>query len=145
MMKNFTAILLMLFTVFNCYAASNHHPTIILVHGALLTSSSWAPVQSYLQNHGYNVVTIDTPGRANDKVKPDAATLTAATNKLCALSLIPVIHRLSQSRIYLGRDLRPLTILYPGNRSVELPCLQFVALRHFQILEKNSRHSGPQN
>ena len=87
-MKNFTAILLMLFAVFNCYAASNHHPTIVLVHGALLTSSSWAPVQSYLQNHGYNVVTIDTPGRANDKVMPGTATLSAATNKLCAVIVI---------------------------------------------------------
>lgn len=63
--------------------AYNSQPTIILVHGALLTSSVWEPVQSYLQNNGLNVATIDTPGRVKDGIDPKSATLTAAVTKLC--------------------------------------------------------------
>ena len=59
------------------------HPTMILVHGALFTGSVWAPVQSYLQNNGYPVITIDTPGRLHDGVAPQDATLSAAVEKLC--------------------------------------------------------------
>lgn len=57
--------------------------TFILVHGALLTSSAWMPVQSYLQNHGYNVVTIDVPGRAGDHINAKDVTLNLAVDKLC--------------------------------------------------------------
>ena len=49
--------------------------TLVLVHGALLTSSAWMPVQNYLQNHGYNVVTLDVPGRAEDDVPAKAVSL----------------------------------------------------------------------
>ena len=63
------------------YAAT--HPTMILVHGALFTSSVWLPVQTYLQNKGYNVVTVDTPGRLNDGVSSQDATLNVAVEKLC--------------------------------------------------------------
>ena len=66
------------------YAAP--HPTMILVHGALFTSSAWLPVQSYLQNKGYNVVTVDTPGRLNDGVTPQKATLFAAAEKVCRVA-----------------------------------------------------------
>lgn len=57
------------------------HPTMILVHGALFTGSVWAPVQTYLQDNGYPVITIDTPGRLHDEVAPQNATLSASSRK----------------------------------------------------------------
>ena len=57
--------------------------TIILVHGALLTSNIWMPVQSYLQNNGYNVVTLDVPGRADDGISAKESSLLLAANKVC--------------------------------------------------------------
>lgn len=59
------------------------HPTMILVHGALFTSSVWAPVQQYLQDNNYPVVTVDTPGRLHDGIAPQDATLSAAVEKVC--------------------------------------------------------------
>lgn len=61
-------------------------PTFLLVHGALFTSSVWLPVQSYLQNKGYNVLTVDTPGRLDDGVMPGDATLPAAVDKVCQVA-----------------------------------------------------------
>lgn len=60
-----------------------HKPTIVMVHGALLTSGSWMPVQSYLQNKGYNVVTLDVPGRAEDNLAASDITFDMATQKVC--------------------------------------------------------------
>jgi pimeloyl-ACP methyl ester carboxylesterase len=79
----FLTTALSVLTMSASYAQIKTHPTMVLVHGALLTSSSWAPVQSVLQNNGYNVVTVDTPGRVNDGVKPQEATLSAAVTKVC--------------------------------------------------------------
>ena len=59
------------------------HTPFLLVHGALFTSAVWAPVQSYLQNQGYEVLTVDTPGRAHDGISPHQATLSAAVIKVC--------------------------------------------------------------
>lgn len=55
----------------------------LLVHGALFTGSVWSSVQSYLQNEGYQVITVDTPGRLNDGLSSNAATLSAAVTKVC--------------------------------------------------------------
>lgn len=63
--------------------AAISHPTFVLVHGALLTSSSWMAVQSDLQSAGYNVVTVDVPGRAEDGVDPRGVTLDDAAAKVC--------------------------------------------------------------
>jgi len=57
--------------------------TIVLVHGVLLTSSAWIPVQSYLQNRNINVVTIDVPERAHDHIKSKDASLMLAAEKVC--------------------------------------------------------------
>lgn len=92
-------MLLFFFTVLiisiNPATASNaKKPTLILVHGALFTSSVWIAVQSYLQNHGYNVVTLDVPGRADDGISPQKATLFLAANKVCKvveMQQMPVI------------------------------------------------------
>lgn len=62
------------------------HSTFLLVHGALFTSSVWSPVQTYLQNKGYNVLTVNTPGRLNDDVSPQQATLGAAVEKVCQIA-----------------------------------------------------------
>ena len=58
-------------------------PTLVLVHGALLTGSIWGSVQSHLQNHLYNVVTLDVPGRGDDDVASTDATLYLAAKKVC--------------------------------------------------------------
>lgn len=60
--------------------------TFILIHGALLASDAWMPVQSYLQNHGYNVVTVDVPGRSEDNIAPQDVTLTLAAEKICKVA-----------------------------------------------------------
>lgn len=86
--KNAIITIILSFIMGSCFASIKHHPTIILVHGALLTSSSWAPVQSYLQNSGYNVVTIDMPGRVNDGIQPNDATLKLAVEKVCKVATL---------------------------------------------------------
>lgn len=117
-----------------CFAGQ--HPTIVLVHGALLTSSSWAPVQSYLQNKGYNVVTIDMPGRANDGIKPSDATLTAAAEKVCKVVKLqhgPVMlagHSqagaiITQATKYCGANIKALVYItavipLPGEKAFDL-------------------------
>lgn len=59
--------------------------TVILVHGALLTSQSWLPVQDYLQKHEINVISMDVPGRAGDKIDAKSASLDLAAKKLCKI------------------------------------------------------------
>jgi pimeloyl-ACP methyl ester carboxylesterase len=61
------------------------HPTFLLVHGALFTSSSWIAVQSYLQNQGYNVITMDAPGRADDGTIPVMDNMERSIEKLCQI------------------------------------------------------------
>lgn len=63
--------------------ANNSAPTLVLVHGALFTSSGWFEVQSHLQNAGYNVVTLDVPGRADDGLVFKDITLASAADKVC--------------------------------------------------------------
>lgn len=85
-MNHFKKLRLLCFSLLIAHAYPIHastHPTMILVHGALFTSSVWLPVQTYLQNKGYNVITVDTPGRLNDGVSSQDATLNVAVEKLC--------------------------------------------------------------
>lgn len=63
--------------------SSSQRPTLVMVHGALLTSSIWGSVQSFLQTHHYNVVTLDVPGRANDEISAKDADLYLAAKKVC--------------------------------------------------------------
>lgn len=76
-------IVLLVVITTSVQAITPMHSTLILVHGALFTSTVWAPVQTILQTKGYNVITLDTPGRMNDGVAPQEATLSAAVEKLC--------------------------------------------------------------
>ncbi len=73
-----------LLTTFTVHATTTH-PTFLLVHGALFTSSSWIGVQSYLQTEGYNVITMDVPGRADDGTMPVMDTMQRAVEKLCKI------------------------------------------------------------
>lgn len=66
------------------------HPTFLLVHGALLTSDSWIAVQSKLQNAGYNVVTVDVPGRADDGIPARDVSLDLAAEKICQVAALQV-------------------------------------------------------
>ncbi len=86
MKKLLSAAFIFLFGLNTYSYAAPKHPTMILVHGALLTSSAWAKVQSALQNKEYNVVTVDTPGRTGDGVAPNEATLSAAAAKVCKVA-----------------------------------------------------------
>lgn len=70
--------------------AAISHPTFVLVHGALLTSSSWMSVQSQLQKAGYNVVTVDVPGRADDGADVSRLTLDDAAAKVCKVASLQV-------------------------------------------------------
>src|SRR5580658_1834553 len=72
------------------HAATISHPTFVLVHGALLTSNSWISVQSQLQNAGYNVVTVDVPGRADDGLDARQVTLDDAAAKVCKVAAMQV-------------------------------------------------------
>lgn len=75
-------------------SAAVKHPTFVLVHGALFTSAGWMKAQSQLQNDGYNVVTLDVPGRAGDGVPPVLIDIQKAGEKVCrvvALQDEPVI------------------------------------------------------
>lgn len=78
-----------------CYSATLsafavNHPTFLLVHGALLTSDSWIAVQSKLQTAGYNVVTVDVPGRADDGLSPRDINLEMAAKKICDVAAMQV-------------------------------------------------------
>lgn len=79
--KKCAAILSLLCILSAAHATT--HPTLVLVHGALFTGRVWGPVQTYLQNHGYPTISIDTPGRLNDGVAAQDASLSAAVEKLC--------------------------------------------------------------
>lgn len=88
-MNIFKAIRTLSLALFVAHSSSLYaetHPTMILVHGALFTSSVWLPVQTYLQSKGYNVVTVNTPGRLHDGVSAQDATLNAAVDKLCQVA-----------------------------------------------------------
>lgn len=135
-MKNILAIFVLTSVAMNCFADEKKHPTIVLVHGALLTSSSWAPVQSNLQNNGYNVVTVDVPGRVDDNVKPGAATLQAAVAKVCkvvAMQSDPVLlgaHSqggaiITEATKYCGANIKALVYItavipIPGEKAFDL-------------------------
>ncbi len=75
------SLALALFLSLGAQAAT--HPTFVLVHGALFTSAGWMKTQSALQNDGYNVVTVDVPGRAGDGVNPLFITIEVAAKKIC--------------------------------------------------------------
>lgn len=60
--------------------------TYILVHGALLSSSAWLPVQTNLQLKGNNVVTVDVPGRDEDGFAPSDVTLKSAASRVCQIA-----------------------------------------------------------
>lgn len=81
-------IALILSLIFGAYpvTAQTSTPTFILIHGAHLTSGIWSAVQTQLQNKGYNVVTLDVPGRAQDGVSPEKATLSLAVKKICQVA-----------------------------------------------------------
>lgn len=63
--------------------AGGRPSTLVLVHGAHLTSGIWGPVQSHLHSKGFNTVAFDVPGRAEDGVTATQATLDSAVRKLC--------------------------------------------------------------
>ena len=65
--------------------AMKNHPMLVLVHGDMFTSASWEAVQNDLQLSGYDVVTVDLPGRAEDHVDPKKVTIKMAVEKLCAV------------------------------------------------------------
>lgn len=75
--------LILLFASSAVAALPTSAPTIVLVHGALFTSSGWYEVQSHLQNAGYNVVTLDVPGRADDGIAAKEVSLVSAASKVC--------------------------------------------------------------
>jgi pimeloyl-ACP methyl ester carboxylesterase len=78
---------LCLLSLLTSYAqATPVKPTMLLVHGALFTSSGWFEVQSHLQNAGYNVVTMDVPGRAGDGIAYKEVTLSSAVEKVCKVA-----------------------------------------------------------
>jgi pimeloyl-ACP methyl ester carboxylesterase len=62
---------------------SKQKPVFVLVHGALFSSSGWSKVQSLLQNRGFNVVTLDVPGRGNDGIDPISIQIQSAAEKVC--------------------------------------------------------------
>lgn len=85
--KKMISSLTCFFLSVNIYASTNTlKPTLILVHGALLTSSAWMSVQSYLQTHGYNVVTVDLPGRADDDIPASDVSIYSSAEKLCQVA-----------------------------------------------------------
>lgn len=61
---------------------------IILVHGALFTGDVWSPLQTSLEKKGYQSITMDTPGRLEDGISAQDATLSAAVEKLCQIVTI---------------------------------------------------------
>lgn len=58
-------------------------PVIVLVHGALFTKEGWGPLHRQLMYSGYNVVTLDLPGRKNDGIDPKSITIDVAAQKVC--------------------------------------------------------------
>ncbi len=64
------------------YAKEN--PTLVLVHGALFTADSWAPLQTQLLDLGIKSISIDMPGRKGDGIDPKSITIQTAARKVCA-------------------------------------------------------------
>ncbi len=85
-MRVAASLLLSMLSCTALHATAISHPTFILVHGALMDSTVWTAVQSQLQNAGYNVLTMDVPGRADDGIPARDVTLESAAAKLCKVA-----------------------------------------------------------
>lgn len=134
--KALRSLSLALFVAHSGALFAESHPTMILVHGALFTSSVWLPVQTYLQTKGYNVVTVNTPGRLHDGVSAENATLNAAVDKLCQVANMqsePVIlvgHNqagaiITQATAHCGPQIKGLVYIaavvpWPGEKPFDL-------------------------
>ncbi|PJD93958.1 MAG: hypothetical protein CK424_01515 [Legionella sp.] len=134
--KKYYQLCIIVLAVYASPLHANPHPTLILIHGALFTSSVWSPIQNYLQSAGYQVVTVDTPGRLQDGIAPNDATLSAAVDKVCqvvALQSKPVIlvgHNqagaiITQATASCGSYIRGLIYLaavvpWPGERPFDM-------------------------
>ncbi len=62
--------------------ASEKDPTVVFVHGAHLTASSWEKVEVGLQKKGYKSIAVNLPGRY-DSVNPKEITLGTSAESLC--------------------------------------------------------------
>lgn len=67
-------------------SALAERPTFVLVHGALFTSTGWSRLQGKLQDQGYNVVTLDLPGRNGDGLDPRTITIDSSAEQVCRVA-----------------------------------------------------------
>lgn len=58
--------------------------SLVLVHGAHLTAESWDGVSFVLRDAGYDVLSVNLPGRAGDGVVATSVTLDSSSRALCA-------------------------------------------------------------
>ena len=60
---------------FGASAMAAEKPTIVLVHGAFENGQVWGHVTAKLKKDGYDVVTVDLPGRPGNPMAPDKVSL----------------------------------------------------------------------
>lgn len=61
--------------------------SLVLVHGAHLTAESWGGVSLALRDAGYDVLSVNLPGRADDGVAATSVTLDSSSRALCVKAL----------------------------------------------------------
>jgi pimeloyl-ACP methyl ester carboxylesterase len=76
-MKTIIAALVTSAFAFGANAMAAEKPPIVLVHGAFENDQVWGHVTAKLQKDGYQVVTVDLPGRPGNPMAPDKVSLDA--------------------------------------------------------------------
>lgn len=76
-MKTLIAALATSVFAFGANAMAAEKPPIVLVHGAFENGQVWGHVAAKLQKDGYQVVTVDLPGRPGNPMTPDKVSLDA--------------------------------------------------------------------
>lgn len=74
-MKMFIAALATSTFAFGANAMAAEKPPIVLIHGAFENAQVWGHVTAKLQKDGYQVVTVDLPGRPGNPMTPDKISL----------------------------------------------------------------------
>ncbi len=74
-MKMFIAALATSAFAFGANAMAAEKPPIVLIHGAFENAQVWGHVTAKLQKDGYQVTTVDLPGRPGNPMTPDKVSL----------------------------------------------------------------------
>lgn len=100
--KRITSMFIALLSLFvhpaSLIHASEKGPTVVFVHGAHLTASSWEKVEVGLKQKGFKSIAVNLPGR-HDSVNPKKITLGTSAVALCE-----VVSQINKNVVYVAHS-----------------------------------------